>query len=93
MIAIERKLDLFGVVFLGAITAIGGGIVRDVLLGQTPPKSFSNYIYLLVAVITALIVFCVAYIWLFSYASWQVTTVGRYRVFVSNQANNLNSLS
>lgn len=62
MIAIERRLDLFGVVFLGAITAIGGGIVRDVLLGQNPPQSFLNYIYLLVAVITAFIVFCVAYI-------------------------------
>ena len=42
MIAIERKLDLFGVLFLGATTAIGGGIVRDILLGQIPPKAFLN---------------------------------------------------
>jgi len=57
MIAIERKLDLFGVIFLGAATAIGGGIVRDMLLGQVPPKSFVNYVYLLIAVLTALGVF------------------------------------
>ena len=57
MIAIERKLDLFGVVFLGAVTAIGGGVVRDMLLGQVPPKSFVNYVYLLTAAATALGVF------------------------------------
>ena len=32
--AIKRGLDLFGVVFLGAVTAIGGGILRDILLGR-----------------------------------------------------------
>lgn len=29
MLAIDRELNLFGVLFLGAITAIGGGIIRD----------------------------------------------------------------
>ena len=62
MLAIERKLDLFGVVFLGATTAIGGGIVRDILLGQTPPQSFRNYVYMLTAVITALVVFVICWI-------------------------------
>ena len=60
MLAIERNLDLFGVVFLGAITAIGGGIVRDLLLGQIPPQAFLNYVYLLFAVLTALVVFVIA---------------------------------
>ena len=50
VLAIERQLDLFGVLFLGAVTAIGGGIVRDLLLGQNPPQAFLNYIYLTVAV-------------------------------------------
>ena len=44
MIAIERNLDLFGVLFLGATTAIGGGIMRDILLGHIPPRAFSNCI-------------------------------------------------
>ena len=61
MLAIERNLDLFGVVFLGAVTAIGGGIIRDILLGQVPPQAFVNYIYLLLAVITALAVFILSY--------------------------------
>ena len=55
MLAIERNLDLFGVVFLGAVTAIGGGIIRDLLLGQVPPQAFLNYVYLLFAVLTALV--------------------------------------
>lgn len=61
MLAIERNLDLFGVVFLGAVTAIGGGIIRDLLLGQIPPQAFLNYVYLLVAVITALGVFVISH--------------------------------
>ena len=44
MLAIERSLDLFGVVFLGVVTAIGGGIIRDLLLGQVPPQAFVNYV-------------------------------------------------
>lgn len=61
MLAIERNLDLFGVVFLGAVTAIGGGIIRDLLLGQIPPQAFLNYIYMLFAVVTALVVFVIAH--------------------------------
>ncbi len=57
MIAIDRELDLFGVLILGCVTACGGGIVRDVLLGQTPPQSFVNGIYLTVAAITGMLVF------------------------------------
>lgn len=57
-IAIERGLDLFGVAFLGAATAIGGGVIRDMLLGQVPPRAFQNTIYLTVALGTALAVFC-----------------------------------
>lgn len=57
VMAIQRELDLFGVLFLGAVTAIGGGVIRDLLLGQTPPQVFVNYIYLAVAVVAALTVF------------------------------------
>lgn len=60
-LAIERDLDLFGVVFLGIVTAIGGGVLRDLLLGQVPPQAFLNYIYLLVSVITAVAVFIIIY--------------------------------
>jgi mutator family transposase/glycine transporter len=43
------RLDIVGVVTLGMITALGGGILRDVLLGDLPPATFSEWRYLVVA--------------------------------------------
>lgn len=62
MTAMEHRADLFGVVFSAIITALGGGVIRDVLLGQLPPKMFTSYTYILAAVISALLVFGDAYI-------------------------------
>lgn len=61
MSAVSRKLDMFGVVFVGAVTALGGGVVRDVLLGNLPPVMFRNYSYLITAVFFSLAVFFSAY--------------------------------
>ncbi len=63
MIAIERKLDLFGVFFLGMITALGGGILRDVLLGEVPPRFFTNYLAIVIVVIMVSAVFITARLW------------------------------
>lgn len=62
LIAVSCGLDLFGVTFLGCITAVGGGMLRDILLGQCPPAIFSNTHVLLVAAMTSIIVFIIAYI-------------------------------
>lgn len=62
MIAIERKLDMFGVIFLGVVTALGGGVVRDLIIGKTPPVMFENYSYLAAAMITSLAVFVVMFL-------------------------------
>lgn len=62
MLAIDRGLDLFGVLFLGVITACGGGIMRDVILGIVPPSAFSNSIFVMVAAVTSVIVFLFAYL-------------------------------
>jgi uncharacterized membrane protein YeiH len=43
------RLDIVGVVTLGMITALGGGIIRDVLLDRLPPATFSDWRYLAVA--------------------------------------------
>jgi uncharacterized membrane protein YeiH len=51
------RLDIVGVVTLGMITAIGGGIIRDVLLGSLPPATFSDWRYLAVAAAGGLIAF------------------------------------
>ncbi|MPM65957.1 hypothetical protein SDC9_112861 [bioreactor metagenome] len=62
MLAIERKLDVFGVLFLGVVTALGGGTIRDLLLGITPPKMFFSYQYLLTASVVAAVVFLIGFI-------------------------------
>lgn len=36
--AMRRHMDLLGVIVLGVITSVGGGILRDVILGITPPR-------------------------------------------------------
>ncbi|SFP42381.1 Uncharacterized membrane protein YeiH [Amycolatopsis arida] len=55
--AVWARLDVFGVVVLGLTTALGGGIIRDVLLGITPPTTLRTWPYLAVAAATALAVF------------------------------------
>lgn len=54
---IRKELDLFGVLILGIITAVGGGILRDVIIGITPPVMFSNPRYTVVACIAAAVFF------------------------------------
>ena len=61
MLAIEKKMDIFGVNVLGATTAVGGGIMRDIILGLTPPGAFSHPVYVLVAALTSTILFVIAY--------------------------------
>ena len=41
MTALKKGMDLFGVCILGLTTAVGGGVIRDVILGATPPPPFS----------------------------------------------------
>jgi uncharacterized membrane protein YeiH len=51
------RLDIVGVVTLGMITAIGGGIIRDVMLDALPPATFKDWRYLAVAAVGGLIAF------------------------------------
>lgn len=62
LIAIRRELDVFGAVVVGTVTAVGGGCIRDILLGQFPPMMFKTPIYALLAAILAVIVFFLEYI-------------------------------
>ncbi len=54
---LKKKMDILGVVILGLTTAVGGGVIRDLILGITPPNTFRNPIYAAFAIVTALIVF------------------------------------
>ncbi|HEY3408665.1 MAG TPA: trimeric intracellular cation channel family protein [Propionicimonas sp.] len=51
------KLDIVGVTTLGTITALGGGITRDVLLGALPPEGLADWRYLSLALVTSALVF------------------------------------
>jgi len=57
MVACEKKMDILGVVILGVTTSVGGGIMRDILIGVTPPSSLVNPVYAGIAIIVSLIVF------------------------------------
>ena len=61
MMAIQKKMDIFGVNILAITTATGGGVIRDLLMGQTPPVMFQNPMYVFIALGTANIVFLVVY--------------------------------
>ena len=69
MAAIEKRVDLFGVIFLGITTALAGGIVRDVVVGRVPPAAFSDYKFMGIAIISALFVFVLARIYCEQYKS------------------------
>ena len=54
---VQRRMDLLGVVVLGLVTAVGGGTIRDVLLGAVPPFCFNDENYLYLSIVVALLVF------------------------------------
>lgn len=62
-VAIGKRLDLIGVWFLSLIASFGGGVLRDLLLGETPPRFFTHYHWLLTVTLVSLAVFIVARYW------------------------------
>ena len=54
---LKKNMDIFGVCILGLTTAVGGGVIRDLLLGITPPGTFQDPIYAVVALLTSLVLF------------------------------------
>lgn len=62
VVAIERGLDIFGVALIGVLTALGGGVIRDIILGIFPPIMFTYKIYTVTAVIASLLVFIIAFV-------------------------------
>lgn len=61
LVGVERGMDIFGVSVLGVVTAVGGGTVRDIVLGLVPPGMFRDPRYTLMATITSCIVFGLMY--------------------------------
>lgn len=61
LIGIHKNMDIFGVNVLGITTAIGGGIIRDVILGIHPPGTFRDPVFVLSAIITSSLLFLIVY--------------------------------
>lgn len=59
MTAIEKDMDILGVSMLGMTTAVGGGIIRDLILGINPPNAFQNPTNAILGIIVSIIIFVI----------------------------------
>ncbi|MEV0031705.1 trimeric intracellular cation channel family protein [Nocardia sp. NPDC050793] len=57
LLAVRKNLDIFGMAVLACGTALGGGVIRDLLIGRTPPAAFTDLTYLCASLLTALVIF------------------------------------
>lgn len=71
MVAMRCQLDLFGIVVLGVTTALGGGLIRDLIIGHIPPMMFQNPTYAAVAISTSVGIFLLAAIARRHYHRWE----------------------
>lgn len=55
MVGIKKQMDYFGICMLGIITAVGGGVMRDLILGLTPPAAFLHPEYTIVAFLVSML--------------------------------------
>jgi uncharacterized membrane protein YeiH len=72
--AVQARLDLLGILVLAFVTALGGGIVRDLLIGDVPPSSIRNWNYAAVALSSGAAVF-VLHAYSAGMNSWLVTSL------------------
>ena len=61
IVAFDEKMDALGAVVLGLVTAVGGGILRDIILGYLPPAAFRVPLFSIIALVTSAVSFVIAY--------------------------------
>src|SRR5256712_4357726 len=57
ILAVRNQMDLFGVLVLSVATGLGGGVMRDIVVGHIPPTTLSDWRYLAAAGLAGLLVF------------------------------------
>ena len=57
LVAVRKNLDIFAALVLAGVTGLGGGFIRDVLIGATPPAALTDWRYLLAPVAAGLLTF------------------------------------
>lgn len=55
--ALKKNMDIFGVCILGITAAVGGGVIRDITLGLTPPSALMHPHYIIISVISSVLIF------------------------------------
>ena len=89
---VHVRLDLLGVLVVAFLTALGGGIVRDILLGATPPNAMRDWRYVATALTAGLIVFTLRTSIAASGEGWvQVLDAAGLSLFAVAGATKLNS--
>lgn len=71
MTAVRHRLDFFGVLVLSLVTATFGGMIRDVLLGATPPASLGDWRYVAVSLVAG----SIAFLWCSTLERWRSSVV------------------
>ncbi len=83
VVGLSRRMDIFGISVLAVMTGVGGGMIRDVLCGITPPSALRSPSGLLVSIATALVISAL-------YPVWRVTTHNRkWIVFMYNVSDTI----
>jgi uncharacterized membrane protein YeiH len=62
VVAAKKDMDLFGINLMALVTALGGGLLRDIILNKIPPVMFVNPTYTIITLITANIAFIIMYL-------------------------------
>lgn len=57
LLAVRKNLDIFGIAVLAEVTALGGGVFRDLIIGAVPPAAFQNMGYFFTPLAATLVVF------------------------------------
>ncbi|MFD5558560.1 MULTISPECIES: trimeric intracellular cation channel family protein [unclassified Streptomyces] len=57
LLAVRKNFDVFGIAVLAEVTALGGGLFRDLVIGAVPPAAFTDLGYLLTPLLAAALVF------------------------------------
>jgi len=79
---VKHDLDAFGVIICGIVTATGGGIIRDLMIGQIPPNALLDSRFVVMAIVTSIIVFLIA--WKYKQAFLDYLTQNRLVNFADN---------
>lgn len=72
LVAVRGRLDLFGTLVLATATGLGGGIVRDLLLGDLPPTGLTEWPFLLACALAGV----AAFFWHPAFSRWEGVLLG-----------------